>query len=403
MLIIGIDIGTYATKSFLFKDGQASGIDVQDSVVWYISKEKQQELVTTYGFDPENLRVGYYTKAEIGEKDAHAQEEWFQFEAMAQDSPVLEAGIRNILQQLELKSAVSFIDSPQEAIMMVAIAPKETQAAREHLEEVYQRVAAKFGFKGVYILDQGSFDILGTYSSWAAMKQETGSTRKKTILIINIGGGDTKIIPVSDQPVAAGLVTKPIGGQMIIKNGVKVLEDLSGANVSDYTEVREWVNEYGSCVSHYPDVWNEVDQKAVVYNGKSYRINYILRGPEIFFEPENPLYKVKKDFAIHLMIQESMEKIKKVQSIRELLPEWLGCIVLTGGASQFYGMDSRLKEELAVLYPGHTINIRVANNPQVTCVNGMIALLSNFWKKKRPLEGERHYVALGEDITPAEA
>jgi hypothetical protein len=391
--IVLLDTGTTYSKIAAFDGESTTKIISVPAKIKEIDENALKRLVAK--FSTCELKVGLYTEAEIGEHGPFANDKWFQFNALAEDSPILLVGLKNALQFLEEEAGLDILNHPEEWVIAFAVAAKEEKTARDKLRNVYSWAAKQLGFAGVYIDDQLSFDIYGSIPDWKKIKKELDSKMQSTLIIADAGGGDTKVVAVSGgQPIPESLVTVPLGGQRIIDKGINIIRELSSSPVTDFTPITDWINELGSVSGGIPDIWSDNDPVFKNYNDREYNITDIVRLPEMFFDPVKYGLKTELTPSLTEVISRCVEKVKMSITTTDILSELLGCVILVGGSALFHDMDKRLESELQEKYPLYNINVRVANNAQSVCMNGMVAFFRKLVQKSIHVEDTKNYIPL---------
>jgi len=393
--VVLLDTGTTYSKISAFDGESVTKIISVPAKIKEITEDALKRLVARCSTC--ELKVGLYTENEIGEYGPFANDRWFQFNALAEDSPELLVGLRNAIQILENEAGIDILNHVQEWDIAFAVAAKEEKTARDKLKQVYSWAAGQLGFAGVYIDDQLSFDVYGSIPDWKEIKRQLDSKMQTTLIIADLGGGDTKVVAVSGQPLPESLVTVPMGGQKIIDKAINIIRELSSSPVTEFNQIIKWLNDWGSVSGGYPEVWDVHNPKFENYNDRQYNITDLLQLPEMFFDPVK--YGLKAELTPPLLevIARCIEKVKSSVTAVDILPELLGCIILVGGSALFEGMDRRLESELQDKYPQYHINVRVAKNAQNVCMNGMIAFCRKLVKKGIELENTKNYIPLIDD------
>ncbi|HKZ42481.1 MAG TPA: rod shape-determining protein, partial [Candidatus Hodarchaeales archaeon] len=370
----------------VMKDGTlVEDLIVLPNKIYFISEEKAKALKQEQKGEI-SIPTGLFTQKEVEDTKLlfQADEAFVLSDATPDNLEQLVKGYQNIAEQIDKQLSYTGSDAIAGNYgnwgAMVAVAAFETAEGRKQVEEIHVRAAKKIGFKSVYINNQLMFD----YFSQINYLEQIGA-KAGYCMIIDIGGGDTKVGGVSGLPIQESFRRFNIGGQDITRYCLNVLRERYNVTGTAYETIESWLIEGGTVEGNAIDTEKHFKRKKV-------NIKDLLNTPEMLFDYNKYFKKDRRFNSITEILTESVSAvIEKSEAGIELL---LGAVIVVGGASRFGGLTVRLQRELAVQFPEYKdqINVIVGEDPQNACVNGMRALITQ--KYKQPTNPGLAYIDL---------
>lgn len=372
--VLLIDFGTQYVKCSVMKDGSLiEDLLLLPNKIYYISAEKARALKQEQKGEI-SIPTGQFTQKEIEDAKLlfQADEMFVQSDATPNSLPQLIKGYQNICEQIDKQMGYTGADvitgNYSNWSTMVAVAAFETAEGRKQVEEIHIKATKTLGFKSVYINNQLMFD----YFSQINYLEQIGA-KPGYCIIVDIGGGDTKVGGVSGLPIQESFRRYNIGGQEITKYCQNVLRERYNILGTAYATIESWLIEGGT-------VEGNAQSTMKAFKHKEIDIKDLLNTPEMLFD-YNKYYKKERRFnSVTDVIIESVDAvIEKTEVGIELL---LGAVIVVGGASRFSGLTTRLQRELGTSFKDYKdqINVIVGEDPQNACINGMRSLIVQKYK-----------------------
>lgn len=371
---IFVDFGTTSNKCQAYVDGQYTDRVLLSNQIYEITEEMRDGLKQK--FQDSNLPVGLFTERDLvdGGLTGHAKEIPVQTGAVTFDHEKLTVAYRNTFEQLEGKLGVNILTNPNEWCIASALALPESEEVQKSLAEIHKKVLFDMGFGGVYLRNQPFFDIVGNIKQLSRYM-----TSPFTCTVLNIGGGDCKVVCVSKEPMPSTVKRESIGGIDVIEHARKIMEETLSVPVMSTKEIREWLIEWG-------DTEGQADEREVFWKGKKLQIRALLDSPRMLFEP-GKFTETQGKRSITQVVIDSLESARlKGKDI--LIPHLVHCILVTGGGSLWGGVLERLRSELCSHFTELTneINLIPSNEAVWSTLNGMVSTHSTKVKKGDDLD-----------------
>ncbi|MHA2102951.1 MAG: rod shape-determining protein [Candidatus Hodarchaeales archaeon] len=376
--VLLIDFGTQYAKISVMKDGALiEDILLLPNRIYHISEERAKALATEQKGEI-TIPTGLFTQKEIEDAKLlfQAEEAFVMSDATPDNLDLVTKGYQNICEQIDKQLSYSGADAIAgnytNWAVMIAVAAFETAEGRKQVEDFHVKATKKMNFKAIYINNQLMFD----YFSQINYLEQIGA-KAGYCMVIDIGGGDTKVGGVSGLPIQESFRRFNIGGQEITRYCQNVLRERYNVTGTAYETIENWLIEGGTVEGNAPDTEKDFKRKKV-------NVKDILNTPEMLFD-YNKYYKKDRRFnsITEILIQSVEAVIEKSEAGIELL---LGAVIVVGGASRFNGLTQRLNRELSSYFNEFKdqINVIVGEDPQNACINGMRALIAQKYKAQNP-------------------
>jgi len=371
------DWGTTYNKCKLWRNNQYTDRVILQNKVYEITQKDVEALQRS--FKDSTLETGIFTERYIDNHglSAHANEISVQEGAVADNKYKLEVAYRNMIEHLEAEFDVSILDDPSQWKIASAIALLDQADAGTKLAEMHKEIILdKIGFGGVYIRNRPHFDIVGNLKTL-----ETYMTSPFTACVVNVGGGDSKVVCVSKEPVPETVKRTPFGGRTIIEEARAFVYALTSKPVRETSEIQEWLIKYG-------DAWGNAEPRTEDWRGKTLEIEGLLNTVEMLFATSKFPATNGKQSLTEIVI-DSLEAAH-TKGKEKFMRHAAHCILLTGGGSLWRGVAERLKVELEQYFPDleGEINIIRSPDPQYSTLNGMINVHTTLKEKNREIPWE---------------
>ncbi|OLS25369.1 MAG: hypothetical protein HeimC3_15830 [Candidatus Heimdallarchaeota archaeon LC_3] len=376
--VLLIDFGTQYVKCSVMKEGTLiDDILLLPNRIYSISEERAKALAQEQKGEI-TIPTGLFTQKEIEEAKLlfQAEEAFVMSDATPDNMELVAKGYQNICEQIDKQLSYSGADAISgnyaNWAVMIAVAAFETAEGRKQVEEFHIKATKKMNFKSIYINNQLMFD----YFSQINYLEQIGA-KPGYCMIIDIGGGDTKVGGVSGLPIQESFRRFNIGGQEITRYCQNILRERYNVSGTAYETIESWLIEGGTVDGNSPETKKMFKRKEV-------DIKDILNTPEMLFDYSKYYKKDRRFNSITEILIESIEAvIEKSEAGIELL---LGAVIVAGGASRFNGITQRLNKELSTYFSEYKdqINVIVGEDPQNACINGMRSLITQKYKSSNP-------------------
>ncbi|MFX0061217.1 MAG: actin, cytoplasmic 2 [Candidatus Hermodarchaeota archaeon] len=190
------------------------------------------------------------------------------------------------------------------------------------------------------------------------------SLGKVTGLVVDLGGGGVKIVPIYENSVITHAIARmDISGRAITEYLCRLLRQRGYNLPAGERKILRDIKERFCYIVLDPQVELSLTRRVAVME-KTYTLpdgECISLGLERFLAPEvlfNPVYIGHEENPLHECIYKSIQKCEN-----KMQQEFYQNIVLTGGSSLFPGLKERLHKELTQMLPEAT-KVRIIASPE---------------------------------------